>query len=68
MLLGEELAICLLLYVFCLNHKQQHQICRKMLQNCLKEEIDIPKKGANHAKVVPTNKVPMSPTWVRSSG
>jgi hypothetical protein len=26
------------------------------------------KRGANHVKVVPDNKVPMNPTWVRSIG
>jgi hypothetical protein len=38
-----------------------------MFQSCLKEEIDVPKKGANHVKIVSDNKMLMNPTWVRSS-
>ncbi len=43
-ILGEELTTCLLMYILCLNHQKKHQNFQEMLQSCLKEEMDVPKK------------------------
>jgi hypothetical protein len=44
-ILGEEFAAYLSMYVICLNCQKKHQILQKMLQIHLEEEINIPKEA-----------------------